>query len=163
MYGCGPVSLTSFLLCLLGFFIFSSVEFKKLPIFVYFRFECLFMSLDMLIKFVVLFIDRPNWSLWPTLFGQMFYTYCFIYISSVLEFCALGVNICAAFMCLAMIHPSNHSLTKLATVNPYLIILTWVIFSTLFYFYQAVSRNIFPIKIFVDNSRILGKYFKLNF
>lgn len=156
LYGCGPLSLASFILTSVCFVIFSDKVFKNMNLFIYFRLECAFMPANMLIKFLVLFICRPNWPIWPTLFSQLFYNYAFIYVSSVLEFCALGMNICAAAVCLSMLNPNNKILVSFANTSPYLVSAIWVVFSALFYFYQAVSRNIFSIDIFVKSARILG-------
>jgi hypothetical protein len=158
LYGCGPLSLASLILTTLCFLIFSSSEFKQMSLFGYLRLECAFMALDMLIKVLVIFIDRPNWPLWPTLFAQMFYTYGFIFASSVFEFCALASNVCASLVCLSMITPTDRLLARFAAFSPYLVMLGWFIFSILLFFYQAVSRNVFPIAAFVESSRVLGIY-----
>lgn len=162
LYACGPVAVAGFLLCLLSTIIFSHSEFKSQNLFVYFRFECAFMTLNLLIKILFTISNNNQFRVAP-LFSAILYVYLNGYVSSVLETCVTLSNIFSSTCCLSAMTAGatnsllNSTIKYVAGLNPYFVMIVSVLAAALLFIY-----SIFTIEYSPRNVTFVIEFFKAN-
>lgn len=160
IYACSPVCFLGFFLCLSSAYIFSRADFKE-NFFAYLKIECVLMTIDLAINFLVSFAalylcscDECSYQM--KVFTDVISQYLLIFLPSPIEATALVADIFAALNCLFMLRKQQKR-QLISKLNPHLTMLIVFILFSLVFSYQLVSKIVSRIDFIIDNEN----YFNL--
>ena len=160
IYACSPVCFLGFFLCLSSAYIFSRADFKE-NFFAYLKIECVLMTIDLAVNFLLSFsalylCSCEECSYQMKVFTDVISQYLLIFLPSPIEATALVADIFAALNCLCMVRKQQKQ-QLISKLNPHLTMIAVFVLFSLVFSYQLVSKIVSRIDFIIDNEN----YFNL--